>query len=54
MDEKGKLRKVLVCNPGSEAKNPAFDVTPAQLISGIITEEGIIKADAEGIAKLFS
>ena len=27
------------------AANPAFDVTPAQLISGIITEHGVIAAD---------
>jgi len=42
-DEEGKLRKVLVCSPGSEAINPAFDVTEAKYIAGIITERGIIK-----------
>jgi S-methyl-5-thioribose-1-phosphate isomerase len=37
----GKVEKVLVCSPGSPAKNPAFDVTPAELITGFITEKGI-------------
>ncbi len=39
---KGSLEKVLVCSPGSPALNPAFDVTPAKYITGIITERGII------------
>ena len=41
IDESGKLRKILVCSPGSSAMNPAFDVTPAHYITGIITEKGI-------------
>ncbi|MEA2035944.1 MAG: S-methyl-5-thioribose-1-phosphate isomerase [Nanoarchaeota archaeon] len=36
----------------SSAKNPAFDVTPAKYITGIITEKGIIKANKEEIGKL--
>jgi methylthioribose-1-phosphate isomerase len=39
---KGSLEKILVCSPGSHALNPAFDVTPAQYITGIITEKGIV------------
>ncbi|MBW6490707.1 MAG: S-methyl-5-thioribose-1-phosphate isomerase [Lentimicrobium sp.] len=42
-DANGKMHTIRVTNPGSEAINPAFDVTPAELISGIITENGIIK-----------
>jgi S-methyl-5-thioribose-1-phosphate isomerase len=42
INKEGKLEKVLVCSPGSKALNPAFDVTPAKYISGIITEKGII------------
>jgi len=34
-------QKILVCSPGSKAINPAFDVTPAKFITGIITEKGI-------------
>ena len=39
---------------GSHAKNPAFDVTPAKYIKGIITEKGIIKANKEEIAKIIN
>lgn len=45
--------EVLISNPGSKALNPAFDVTPAELISGIITEKGIIKPTKESIEKIF-
>ncbi len=53
IDREGKLHEVLVCSPGSHAYNPAFDITPARLVSGIITERGIVKADKESIALLF-
>jgi methylthioribose-1-phosphate isomerase len=36
---------VRVANPGSTARNPGFDVTPAELITGIITPAGIIKPE---------
>ncbi|MBE9468196.1 MAG: S-methyl-5-thioribose-1-phosphate isomerase [Bacteroidetes bacterium] len=49
----GEIEKVLVCSPGSNAINPAFDVTPADYITGIITEKGIIKPSVEEIKKLF-
>jgi len=42
LTKEGKKEKILVCSPGSGALNPAFDVTPAGLISGFITEKGII------------
>jgi methylthioribose-1-phosphate isomerase len=32
-----------ICPPGIEFYNPAFDVTPAELITGIITEHGVVK-----------
>ncbi len=53
-DDNGNLVKVRVCSPGSNAYNPAFDVTPARYIAGIITEKGIVKADRLSIRKLFS
>jgi methylthioribose-1-phosphate isomerase len=37
----------LVAPPGTEVKNPAFDVTPARYISGIITEKGVARAPYE-------
>ncbi len=53
IDREGKLHEVLVCSPGSHAYNPAFDITPANLISGIITERGIVEAEKESILSLF-
>ncbi len=52
LDEHGEINKIRVCSPGSSAFNPAFDVTPAHYISGIITEKGIITADENGINSL--
>lgn len=51
---KGNLEKILVCSPGSNAINPAFDITPAKYITGFITEKGIINPDASAIKNLFS
>lgn len=39
----GKRRYVRIANPTSSARNPGFDVTPAELITGIITPLGIFK-----------
>ena len=33
--------------PGTEVRNPSFDVTPAELITGIVTEEGVVSAPFE-------
>ena len=38
-----KLSYVHIANPGSTARNPGFDVTPAELITGIITPAGVFK-----------
>ncbi len=51
-DLNGQHHQIWVCNPGSEALNPAFDVTPAKFITGIITEKGIIRPVKQEIAKL--
>lgn len=53
-DEDGNLRKILVSSPGSKAINPAFDVTPAKYITGIITNRGIIKPSKTAVKLLFS
>jgi methylthioribose-1-phosphate isomerase len=39
----GRRAYVRVANPGSGARNPGFDVTPAELITGIITPVGVFK-----------
>ena len=48
----GRMEKILVCSPGSSAFNPAFDVTPAKYITGIITEKGIVTPGTEPIQQL--
>lgn len=50
----GNLNAVMTAAPGATAKNPAFDVTPASLITGIITEHGVINADRASIEKLLN
>ncbi len=52
-DADGKVRTVQVSAPGSPAANPAFDVTPARLVTGLITERGVCEASEEGLLKLY-
>jgi S-methyl-5-thioribose-1-phosphate isomerase len=42
-DEEGGIRRIRIAPAGSQAFNPAFDVTPSELVTGIITEKGIFK-----------
>jgi methylthioribose-1-phosphate isomerase len=49
----GGLATVSVGAPGSAAANPAFDVTPARLVTGFITERGVTEASREGLLKLY-
>jgi methylthioribose-1-phosphate isomerase len=51
--EDGAIATVRVAPLGSPAANPAFDVTPARLVSGLITERGRCAATAEGLRTLF-
>jgi methylthioribose-1-phosphate isomerase len=46
-------RRVRLCPESSAAANFAFDVTPARLVTGLITERGICKAAAEDIGRMF-
>ncbi len=48
-----ELRVVQIVADESPVKNYAFDVTPARLITGLITERGICAASEEGLAGLF-
>jgi methylthioribose-1-phosphate isomerase len=48
IDDAGVVRTVRIASPGAHARNPAFDVTPAALVTGIITEAGIVKPDRLG------
>jgi len=50
---KNKSTRVLICPENSAAANYAFDVTPAKLVTGFITERGICKATPADIRRLF-
>jgi methylthioribose-1-phosphate isomerase len=49
----GGLATVEIAAPGSRGANPAFDVTPARLITGFITERGVCEASEAGLKSLF-
>lgn len=51
--EGGALGVVQVTPPGTPGGNPAFDVTPNRLVTGLITERGICEASEPGLAQLF-
>jgi methylthioribose-1-phosphate isomerase len=50
----GEIRSVRICPDDAKAGNWGFDITPARLITGFITEKGICKATEEDIKRLFS
>ena len=49
----GRVATVEIAAPGSTAANPGFDVTPARLVTGLITERGTCAATAAGLRSLF-
>jgi methylthioribose-1-phosphate isomerase len=51
--EDGAPARVRISPQMTPAANPAFDVTPARLVSGLITERGVAPATAEGLAAMF-
>jgi methylthioribose-1-phosphate isomerase len=53
-DEVTGFRDCQWAAPGVQVRNPAFDVTPAELVSALITEKGVVsQPDRESIARLF-
>ena len=48
----GEVVEVQLTPDGSAAANPAFDVTPARLLSGLITEHGIVAAETAALRQL--
>jgi methylthioribose-1-phosphate isomerase len=52
-DRDGQVRTVQIGPEGVAVRNPAFDVTPAALVTGLITERGTCAASAAGLAGLF-
>ena len=51
--DKGILETVQVTPDGTRAGNPAFDVTPSRLVTGLITERGVSEASKDGLANMF-
>ena len=49
----GTIGEFSIAAPGSPAANPAFDVTPARLVTGFITERGVAPANREGLLSLY-
>jgi methylthioribose-1-phosphate isomerase len=49
----GSVVTVEIAAPSSPAGNPAFDVTPACLVTGLITERGVAPASREGLLGLY-
>ena len=54
INSNGEIEKVRISPPSSTARNPAFDVTPSRLVTGLITEFGIIDANEKSMKELFS
>ena len=52
-DPQGRITTVRIAPDTTPAANPAFDVTPARLVTGFVTERGLCPATAEGLAGLF-
>lgn len=53
MNAGGEVTEVSITPQGCPVANYAFDVTPARLITGLVTERGISPASREGLAALF-
>ena len=49
----GSVVTVDIAAPGSPAANYAFDITPARLVTGLVTERGICEASSEGLRTLY-
>jgi methylthioribose-1-phosphate isomerase len=49
----GEIKTVLLTPEDSPAANYAFDVTPARLVTGLITERGVCEASEEGVLSLY-
>ena len=48
----GVREEVLITPAGTQARNDGFDVTPAALVTGLVTEHGVVRANAEAMRKL--
>jgi methylthioribose-1-phosphate isomerase len=49
----GRIETVRVVPEGSPVANYGFDVTPSRLVTGLITERGVLKADRNALCRVF-
>ncbi|HEY3795179.1 MAG TPA: S-methyl-5-thioribose-1-phosphate isomerase, partial [Bradyrhizobium sp.] len=49
----GRIETVRVVPEGSPIANYGFDVTPSRLVTGLITERGVLKADRNALCRAF-
>ena len=54
LDDENNLRSIRITPKGVKASNYAFDTTPSKLITGLITEKGVLNANEESIKKAFN
>jgi methylthioribose-1-phosphate isomerase len=52
LDAAGSVVEVRITPAGSAAANPAFDITPARLVTGLITEHGVVAAQEDALRQL--
>ena len=52
LDSEGQIARVAVGIEGMKVANPGFDITPAEFITGIITEAGVVAATRDGLASI--
>ena len=48
----GEVETISLTMDGISAVNPAFDVTPAKYVTGIITDQGVVDASTRGVASI--
>ncbi len=53
LTDNGRIETVQLTAPGTRALNYSFDITPARLVTGLITERGVVAANKEAIHRLF-
>ena len=53
IDENNEIKKVRIYPRKSKSLNLAFDITPAKLVTGLITEKGVCEASEKGLKGLF-
>ena len=48
----GRIETISITTEGIVAANPAFDVTPARYVTGIITDRGVVSPERQAIAAI--